>query len=103
MIKPYEVAYIAYDKFTGNNMKAYMIEDYLYILNNKGADYVNVRGIFENPEEASKFTDCNGLPCYTDDTPFPMPMDMVQAITQGMMASPNSIPQNNQQGNSKEQ
>ena len=61
------------------------VKDYLYILNNKGADYVNVRGIFENPEEAAKFTDCNGLPCYTDDTPFPMPMDMVQAITQGMM------------------
>ena len=44
------------------------------------------KGIFANPEETSKFTDCNGLPCYTDDTPFPMPMDMVQAITQGMMA-----------------
>lgn len=86
LIRPYEVAYIAADKFTGNNMKAYMIEDYLYILNNKGADYVNVRGIFENPEEVSAFTDCNGQPCYTDDMPFPMPMDMVQAITQGMMS-----------------
>lgn len=85
MIKPYEVAFVTADKYTGNNTKAYMIEDYLYILNNKGADYVNVRGIFENPEEVAKFSDCSGLPCYTDDMPFPMPMDMVQAITQGMM------------------
>lgn len=85
LIKPYEVGFISADKFTGNNMKAYMIEDYLYVLNNKGADYVNVRGIFEDPEEISKFTDCTGLPCYTGDTQFPMPMDMVQAITQGMM------------------
>lgn len=86
MIKPYEVAFIAADKYTGRNMKAYMIEDYLYILNNKGADYVNVRGIFENPEDVSMFTDCGGLPCYTDDSPFPMPMDMVQAINAGMMS-----------------
>lgn len=85
LIKPYEVAYISADKFTGNNMKAYMIEDYLYILNNKGADYVNVRGIFEDPEEVGLFSDCSGALCYTDDMPFPMPMDMVQAITQGMM------------------
>ena len=85
LIKPYEVAFIPFDKYTKNNTKGYMIEDYLYILNNKGADYVNVRGIFENPEEAFHFTDCNGLPCYTDDSQFPMPMDMVQAITQGMM------------------
>lgn len=85
LIKPYEVAYISADKFTGNNMKAYMIEDYLYILNNKGADYVNVRGIFEDPEKVGLFSDCSGALCYTDDMPFPMPMDMVQAITQGMM------------------
>jgi hypothetical protein len=86
MIKPYEVAYIGYDKHTKNNPKAYMIEDYLYILNPKGAKYVNLRGIFENPEDVSNFTDCNGNACYTDNTDFPMPMDMVQAITQGMMA-----------------
>jgi len=61
-------------------------EDYLYILNNKGADYVNIRGVFESPEEASTFSDCSGVPCYTDASQFPMPMDMVQAITQGMMS-----------------
>jgi hypothetical protein len=122
IIKPYEVNYLSADKYTGKNVKAYMIEDYLYIIN-LNADFVNVRGIFEDPEEASKFTDCNNAPCYTDDSPFPMPMDMVQAITQGMINgelrllagtfsdtsadrsqdSPNSIPQNNQQGSSKEQ
>lgn len=85
MIKPYEVAYIPYDKYTKNQTKAYMIEDYLYILNPKGADFVNVRGVFEDPEEVAAFRDCGDQPCYTDASPFPMPMDMVQAITQGMM------------------
>lgn len=86
IIKPFEAAYITADKFTKNNTKAYMIEDYLYVLNNKGADYINIRGIFENPEEATTFSDCSGAPCYTDASTFPMPMDMIQAITQGMMS-----------------
>jgi hypothetical protein len=42
--------------------------------------------VFESPEEASTFSDCSGAPCYTDASQFPMPMDMVQAITQGMMS-----------------
>lgn len=85
MIKPFEVAYIAGDKYTKNNPKAYMIEDYLYLLNPNGISTVNVRGVFEDPTEVSKFIDCNGVSCYTDNSSFPMPMDMVQAITQGMM------------------
>lgn len=85
MIRPYEVTYLIADKYTKNNMKAYMIEDYLYIVNHKGARYVNVRGIFEDPEEVSKFIDCGGEPCYNSSSPFPMPMDMVQGITAGMM------------------
>jgi hypothetical protein len=86
MIKPFEVAYIAYDKYTKNQTKAYMIEDYLYVLNPKGAKYINVRGIFEDPETVANFIDCNGSSCYTDASEFPMPMDMVQVVTQGMMA-----------------
>lgn len=85
LIRPYEANYITADKFTGNNAKAFMIEDYLYVLHPKGANYVNVRGIFEDPEEVSEFIDCAGQPCYTGTSQFPMPMDMVQAITQGMM------------------
>jgi hypothetical protein len=85
LIKPYEVAYISADKYTKNNTKAYMIEDYMYILNNKGADTINIRGIFENPEDVGTFSDCSGLPCYSGGSDFPMPMDMVQGVTQGLI------------------
>lgn len=122
MIRPYEVNYLQADKFTGKNTKAYMLEDFLYIINSD-ADFVNLRGIFEDPEEVSRFSDCNNAPCYTDDSPFPMPMDMVQAITSGMINgelrllagtfsdtsadrtqdNPNSIPQINQQSNNNQQ
>jgi hypothetical protein len=86
MIRPFEVNYISADKFTGKNPKAFMIEDYLYIINPGGTEYVNIRGIFEDPEEVSDFIDCGGAACYTGASPFPMPMDMVQAINQGMMS-----------------
>ena len=85
MIRPFEANYISADKFTGKNAKAFMIEDYLYVINPNGTEYVNVRGIFEDPEEVAEFIDCGGVACYSGASPFPMPMDMVQAITQGMM------------------
>lgn len=84
MIQPYEVSYLPYDKHTNNNPKTYMIEDYLYLYNPKGMDVINVRGIFEDPEEVQRFKTCDG-PCYDENYSFPMPMDMVSLITAGLL------------------
>jgi len=84
MVEAYEIQYLAFDKYTGKHPKTYMIEDYLYLYNPKGQDTINVRGIFEDPEEVAKFQTCDG-PCYTDKLPFPMPMDMVSLITAGLI------------------
>lgn len=84
MIEPYEIAYIPYDKHTANRPKTYMIEDYMYVYNPNAMEYINVRGIFEDPEEVAKF-DCEG-PCYDDTSDFPLPMDMINAITTGLLS-----------------
>lgn len=84
MVEPYEIQWIAFDKYTSNLPKTYMIEDYLYLYNPKGQDTINVRGVFEDPEEVEKFHTCDG-PCYTDNLPYPMPMDMVSLITSGLI------------------
>tara|TARA_R100000152_G_C6773189_1_gene200416 strand:- start:982 stop:1674 length:693 start_codon:yes stop_codon:yes gene_type:complete len=84
LIDPYMAKLASYAKFTGKNRKAFMIEDHLYILNADGMENVNIRGIFEDPREVASF-DCDGTNCYDDDSPFPMPMDFIQLITQGMM------------------
>lgn len=84
LIRPYEVNFLAYDKYTSRVKKAFMLEDYLYIINPEGMDTVNLRGIFEDPEEIGKFLDCNGFPCYDGSQIFPMPMDMVQGIVSGI-------------------
>ena len=79
------VQWLPYDKYTKNKMKAYMIEDHLYVYNADGLKFINVRGIFEDPEDLSKY-DCDGDDCYDDDSDFPIPMDMLQTITQGIMS-----------------
>lgn len=84
MVEPHMVEYLPYDKYTKQQKKAYMIEDYLYIYNGDGLKFINVRGVFEDPEEVALF-DCDGA-CYDDDSEFPIPMDMVQIITQGLMS-----------------
>lgn len=85
MVMPHEVQWIVHDQYTANKRKAYMIEDYLYIYNADGMGLVNVRGVFEDPEDLSTF-DCDGSDCYDDTKDFPMPMDMTEAITKGIMS-----------------
>jgi hypothetical protein len=84
LIEAYEVATLPYDKYTSNRPKAYMIEDYMYVYNPNGMEFINVRGIFEDPEELTAY-DC-GSNCYDSSTPFPLPADMVSAITTGMLS-----------------
>lgn len=84
-IEPHMVKYLMWDKYTGKNTKAYMIEDYLYLVNPNEIGYVNVRGVFEDPEQVANF-DCGGSVCYNDKSEFPIPMDMVMMITNGIMS-----------------
>ena len=83
VVDPLTVQFLPYDRFTKNTRKAYMIEDRLYIYNPGGMDTINIRGVFEDPEEVAKF-ECDGSDCYDDSANFPLPMDMVQAITDGL-------------------
>ena len=59
--------------------------NYLYVYNADGLKFINVRGVFEDPEDLSKY-DCDGSDCYDSDSDFPIPMDMLQTITQGIMS-----------------
>tara|TARA_R110002167_G_scaffold345626_2_gene556041 strand:+ start:1037 stop:1753 length:717 start_codon:yes stop_codon:yes gene_type:complete len=87
------VKWLSYDKYTKKKMKAYMIEDFLYIYNAEGLEMINVRGVFEEPKDVEEFTDCceevgtNCTKCYDDSTSeYPIPMDMLSLINQGILA-----------------
>lgn len=84
LIEPYEVQWLPHDKYTANKPKAYMIEDYMYIYNPHGMEEVNIRGVFEDPEELAGIKSCEDH-CYDADSTFPIPADMIGAITSGLV------------------
>ena len=86
MINSNTIKFLSYDKYTKKKMKAYMIEDFLYIYNAEGLEYINIRGVFEDPEDVSKFGDCAGVGCYDDTAEFPIPLDMLSQINSGILA-----------------
>jgi len=88
MVNSNTIRWLSYDKYTKDKMKSYMLGDYLYIYNAKGIDMINVRGVFENPEDVAVFNkECfdNG-PCFdADTTNYPIPMDMLNMINKGIL------------------
>ena len=84
MAQSHMIKYLMWDKYTGKNTKAYMIDDYLYLYEPQEISLVNVRGVFENPEDLSKF-DCDNGDCCNNTDDFPLPADMIQVITQGIV------------------
>tara|TARA_R110002020_G_scaffold60656_1_gene164123 strand:+ start:2749 stop:3441 length:693 start_codon:yes stop_codon:yes gene_type:complete len=86
MISSNMIQWLAYDKYTSNKMKSYMIGDYLYIYNAEGLENINIRGVFENPEDVSKFDRCSSGGCYDDSKDdFPIGMDMLSLINKGIL------------------
>jgi hypothetical protein len=84
LIDPIAVQHLPWDRFTKRTRKAYMIQDHLFIYNPDGMDTVNIRGVFEDPTDLAKFK-CGSSACYDPDSPYPMPADLVQALTEGLI------------------
>jgi hypothetical protein len=76
-------------KFGNLFTRAYMIGQSLYVVPNKkdyDMRYINVRGIFEDPTEVSKFDeDCNEI-CFNPEVDeYPLPMDYYDFIITNIM------------------
>lgn len=86
LINSNAIQWLSHDKYTKGKMKAYMIDEYLYIYNAQGLEAVNVRGVFENPKDVALFTECKGTHgCYDDSaTAYPISMDTLSLINQGI-------------------
>ncbi len=82
------VQWLSWDKYTKDKMKAFMINDFLYIYNAEGLEMINIRGVFEDPQDVSNFDVCDGqTTCYDDSRdPFPISMDMLSLINAGLVA-----------------
>jgi len=63
-------------KYTGKDKIAFLRNQYLYVHNNELLEYINLRGVFENPLEIESFNDED----YRSN--YPLPIDKVVTLKQ---------------------
>lgn len=87
-------SFVSYHRaiFSGNgefnkyNIFAFYMNDRIFIKShseNREAnmmEYVNVRGIFQDPSKVGQFINCDGDPCFTDDDAYPINTWMIPMI-----------------------
>jgi hypothetical protein len=84
-ISPEEVPYVNHAKFAKYQASFFYLDGYIFVYN-VAPEVVNIQGMFEDPEKAAEFWDEEGNPCYSDDSVYPVTGDMIQAITQSILA-----------------
>jgi len=77
-------SWVKHQKWAGAFPYAALKDGYLYIINKKILDKINVQGIFQDPREAARFKHCSGEPCYTEDSNYPVDAGMIPLITEMM-------------------
>ena len=83
--KPNGASTIPYDKYTSRLTRYYVIDEYIYVYEPNGLEAINIRGVFEDPKEVGQFATCDDEFCYDEQSAYPLPMDMVSAITNGLV------------------
>jgi len=87
------VPFVGKGKFNRTFMFAFLMNDKMYIIGDchntafKGLKYINIKGVFENPEEAAKFNRPDGTPCYSDSESYPLPAYMWNYIKKEVLQS----------------
>jgi len=82
IIRPYDAAWVKYNKYTNKSNRAYLLNKKIYVISsNPFIDKINARGVFYDPRDIRQFI-CDGEACYTEDSRFPIPSDMLQSIVE---------------------
>jgi len=78
---PIKAKYQNYSKYAKNMRSWYVKDDYLYVINDDFLELVEVAGLFESPSELSRFADCSGNACFTEDSKYPVSLTLATQIT----------------------
>lgn len=76
-----EVPYTCYNKYTSKSLRYAYINGFIYVFNNTLLKQLAIQTPFVDPYQANSL--CEG--CFTDDSEFPCPEDMIQQIVQGII------------------
>lgn len=84
---PARMQFQKYSKYTGKMPFAYILNDRIYITNNKFLETINIQGVFETPREAGRFTNCStGTQCYTPDMQYPISSTMMKQMNDAILS-----------------
>jgi len=70
-------------KYTQDNPRYFYVNNYIYIYNEDDLEYINIRAVWTDTTQLSGFRcDDNETPCYTDDTQWDIPEDLIKIVLQ---------------------
>lgn len=77
--------YFGNGRYNKKSLGAFIKNNYFYIIYKEGSfnmliERLNVQGVFEDPTEAATFNDCNGGPCFSWDSRYPVNAWMWQSL-----------------------
>lgn len=72
--------YQKYNKYTANKKIWYLKNNYLYVINDTFLELVTVNALFERPSDLSTFISCSGESCFTNDSIYPITINMSSEI-----------------------
>lgn len=84
-IDPRQISYLQYDKYSQNKARYTYINGHIYLIN-VAPSRITVQAAFQDPTQLRTFSNEDGLPAYTEQSEFPIPMDMLQGITTGLLS-----------------
>lgn len=85
------IPYVGHGRFNKNQVFAFLKGGYMYVISDcnntatKALKYINIRGIFSNPEEVGRFTELDGTSCYSDNNKYPINNWMLPYIESEIM------------------
>lgn len=84
-LKPEEVGYIKYRKYSRTRGFYTYLNDYLYIFNKPALEALTVRGPFANLIELANLRSCDNTPCFNIESTIPIEDHWEDAITKMIM------------------
>lgn len=74
------IQWTQHEKYTAKLPRYFQKDGFIFVTNRDLSDVIKVRAIFEDPRKAALFSNCDGEPCYTADSEYPVSAWMVPVI-----------------------
>jgi hypothetical protein len=81
-----QASYASHSKWMPNMARYIYANDRIYVINARPSKIL-VKGIFEQPQELAAYLCCDNTAAFSEDKNYPISMDMVQRITQSILAT----------------